>query len=367
MPKIGVIVVAAGSSQRFGTDKLSLNLAGKPVWRYSAEQFLSHPAVTSVVIVTSLPISIEGVQVVPGGATRQESVANGIAALPADTDYVLVHDAARPLISSDLINRVIAKLDKGLAVGPALAVTDTIRQEGNGVLDRSTLHAIQTPQGATYADFIRAQSAPGTYTDDLSALEAVGCAVRLVPGEPANMKLTTPQDWNMIQSFLTKETRTGLGYDIHAFSSDPNRPLWLGGVEFDSRPGLEGHSDADALLHAVVDAILGAACLGDIGLHYPNTDPRWHNAPSSLFLTETAQMVRDLGWKIVHVDATVLAERPKVLPKRLEICAKIAECLGIDADRISIKATTHERLGAIGREEGIAAMATATLERLVPA
>jgi 2-C-methyl-D-erythritol 4-phosphate cytidylyltransferase/2-C-methyl-D-erythritol 2,4-cyclodiphosphate synthase len=194
----------------------------------------------------------------------------------------------------------------------------------------------------------------------MALLEALGVHTTFVDGEDTNFKLTTPADLNKIPM----EYRTGLGYDIHSFSTDPDRPLWLGGVEFpNDKPGLEGHSDADALLHAVVDSLLGAASLGDIGVHYPPTDPQWKNVSSLIFLQETGMILKEKGWSIVNIDSTVLAERPKVMARRQEICEAIARALDISPDRVSVKATTNEKLGAIGREEGIAAFATATLRR----
>ena len=203
-------------------------------------------------------------------------------------------------------------------------------------------------------------------TDDLALLDAVRIGYELVSGDRRNFKVTTEEDYRMAQAMVESprqtENRTGLGYDVHAFSTDSTRPLFLGGVEFPG-PGLEGHSDADALLHAVVDALLGAASLGDIGVHFPPSDSQWKDRASRHFLTEAQRMIAAEGWSVVNVDATVLAEHPKIMGRREEICGSIASALGIERNRVSIKATTHERLGAIGRGEGIAAMAIATLSR----
>lgn len=359
---ISAIIVAAGSGTRFGSDKLAIVLGGKPVWQWSVETFLNHPEIDEVIVVGER--DYPDVKWVPGGASRTESVANGLRAVSSDSEFVLIHDAARPFVSPSIISHVISALKEGhRAVCPILPVTDTIRQN-NTLISRAELQAMQTPQGGRLSDFLTAldQASPN-FTDDISLLESLGHSLHGVQGDPKNLKLTTEDDLIRLRGYLNMELRTGLGYDIHAFSTDPNRPMILGGLEFDDRPGLEGHSDADALLHAIVDALLGAASLGDIGVHYPNTDPRWKDRPSLLFLTESANLLREKGWEVINIDATVIAERPKVNPVRQEMCAVIAEAAGIEADRVSVKATTNERLGTIGREEGIAAMAVATIRR----
>ncbi len=307
---------------------------------------------------------LEVTAAVQGGGTRQESVRAGLRALPEGTEFVLIHDGARPFISQDLIARVIQSTQEHGAATPALAVTDTIRQ-GNKTLDRSQLHAVQTPQGFRVSDLLKAYENPQPATDDAGLMDQAGFPVALVEGDRRNIKLTTIEDYELALRMIQviPETRTGLGYDIHAFSQDPTRPLWLGGVQFEGAPGLEGHSDADALLHAVVDALLGAAGMGDIGLLYPNTDPEWKDVRSTRFLEETAARLRAEAWEIVHLDATILAEVPKVMPRSHDIKQAIALATGIDPGCVSIKATTNEKLGAIGRSEGIAAMAVATIRR----
>jgi 2-C-methyl-D-erythritol 4-phosphate cytidylyltransferase/2-C-methyl-D-erythritol 2,4-cyclodiphosphate synthase len=302
---------------------------------------------------------------VAGGESRQQSSQIGARAVPLEYDTVLVHDAARPFVTPTLIGRVIKGVEQVGAAFPAVPQTDTVKI-GSGdkwvTPDRTSVVAVQTPQGSRREPLLRAFSeCHGEFTDEASMLESLGIPVLAVEGDPANIKVTHPADVSRILTNV--ETRTGMGYDVHAFSDDPDRPLWLGGVEFDDRPGLEGHSDADVLLHAVVDALLGAACLGDIGLRYPNTDLRWKNASSSLFLRETAALLSENGWTIGHIDATVLAERPKVMVRREEICSTIADLAGIGTGQVSVKATTNEGLGAIGRGEGIAAMAVATVTR----
>ena len=242
---------------------------------------------------------------------------------------------------------------------------DTIKRlspAGVETLDRSALRAIQTPQGAQVDLLRRAFASAGDgHTDELSMLEALGVVPVLVEGSNANFKITVPEDLERARGIAGEgETRTGIGYDVHAFSATES-PLVLGGETFEGTPRLDGHSDADALLHAVCDALLGAAALGDIGEHFPNTDPQWKDQPSLTFVNTVGAMLVASGWRIVNIDATVIAEFPKVMPRAGAMRANIAGALGIDVGRVSIKATTNERLGALGRGEGIAAFATATL------
>lgn len=367
---IGAILLAAGRSERFGSNKLQEKLDGKPVWLQSFLALSGHPEIDFVGIVCSedlIPdVSDCGARfVVVGGASRQESCFRGLKALPADCEIVLIHDAARPWVSADVISRVIAGVKENGAAFPYVPVTDTIKQVSDGqvvTLKRSELAAVQTPQGARVDLILRAhESASGEATDDMALIEEFGHSPLPVLGDLANKKVTYQGDLSVQLEF-----RTGLGYDIHRFSDDPNRPMWLGGIEFDSRPGLDGHSDADALIHAVVDAILGAAGLGDIGLIFSNTDPRWKDCPSVHFLKHAAQVAGEAGWTIRHIDASVVAERPKVMKRREEICAALAAAAGIRPDQVSVKATTNEGLGAIGRSEGAAAFAVATLSRPMP-
>ena len=370
--KTCAVILAAGSSQRFGSDKLWLDLDGNPLWTHSFRTFLDHPRIDGVGIVCPgaavdrfRHLAPEALFVVAGGVDRRESSRLACGSVPSSYDAVLIHDAARPFVSGDLISRVIDGVLESGAAYPAVPVTDTIKQgEGSHwtTLPRKSLVAAQTPQGASRDLLLRAHKyADGDVTDDVSLLELSGTPVLMVPGETANIKVTHQSDLNRMNG--PTEIRTGFGYDVHAFSHDAGRPLWLGGVEFDDRPGLEGHSDADVLLHAITDALLGAVGLGDIGIQYPNTDQRWKNAASSIFLRESASKVRETGWTIVNIDATVLAERPKLSSKRDLVCSTIADIVGIGRDRVSVKATTHEGLGAIGRAEGIAAQAVVTLSR----
>ncbi|MBS1706108.1 MAG: 2-C-methyl-D-erythritol 2,4-cyclodiphosphate synthase [Armatimonadetes bacterium] len=365
MSGVTAIILAAGSSTRFGRDKLSELLDGKPVWHHSVRTFLDHPGVDEVVVVVAedmvAPRSADfpDAKFVAGGNSRQQSALNGLRA--AMSNRVLFHDAARPFVKSATVGMVIDALGTHRAAAPALPVTDTIKQktlDGVVTLDRNTLCALQTPQGGFRTDFLNAYADLSTdVTDDLAVLESIGITPVFVAGDPENIKITHRRDLD------TMEIRTGFGYDIHAFSQDPDRKMVLGGVEFDSRPGLEGHSDADALIHAIVDALLGAVGLGDIGAFYPPSDPQWKDRNSIEFLKETKIRLKELGWDVVNIDSSVIAERPKVIPMRDAIETRIADALQIQKDRVCVKATTNEKLGAIGRSEGIAAMAIATVRR----
>ena len=370
--KVCAVLLAAGRSERYGRDKLWVDIDGQPLWLRSYKTLRDCPGVASIGIVAQSgkvdefrQLASEALFVVEGGATRQASSRIGVHAVPNDYEAVIVHDAARAFVENELVGRVIEGVQSTGAAFPGIPLVDTIKERCEDVWstpDRSRFVSVQTPQGANLALLLRAhQEAEGDFTDEMSIIESIGEPVAAVMGDPKNIKVTHPSDISRILGGL--ETRTGLGYDVHAFSSDPNRPMWLGGIEFDDRPGLDGHSDADALIHAIVDALLGAACLGDIGVLYPNTDSRWKDAPSSIFLSETSTRLRDQGWTIRHIDATVIAERPKVMTRRDEICQKISELLGIPTVNVSIKATTNEGLGSIGRGEGLSAFAVCTISR----
>lgn len=372
---VAAVVLAAGRSERFGRDKLWIELGDRPVWRWSFDTFAAHPGVDGVGLVVA-PERLAQAQeqargalfVVAGGSDRQASARAGVRAVPEAFENVLVHDGARPFVSASVVDRVLAALRASDAAFPAVAVADTIKRvEGSQVetIDRAALVAAQTPQGARRDLLLRAHSMETSRgTDEMALLEAMGVRPSVVEGDAANAKLTSPDDWLLALARLgAPEVRTGFGYDVHAFSTDPGRALWLGCARFEGECGLEGHSDADAVAHAVVDAVLGAGGLGDIGQHFPNTDARWRDAASSHFLRAAAEATRQTGWRIVHIDVTVLAEAPRIGPRAREMSRAMGEALGIDPERVSVKATTHEGIGAIGRGEGIAAMAVATLHR----
>jgi 2-C-methyl-D-erythritol 4-phosphate cytidylyltransferase/2-C-methyl-D-erythritol 2,4-cyclodiphosphate synthase len=306
-----------------------------------------------------------------GAATRQGSVLAGLEALvPHAPDLVLIQDAARPLVDSDTIDGVIAALGDGAL--PVIPVTDTIKRSSSGRLaegteDRRTLFAAQTPQGFAYAAILdahrRAASEPAEFTDDAAIAEWAGIAVVLTRGSPRNLKLTHPEDFERAERLLggkPMETRTGSGFDVHPF--EPGDAVWLGGVRIPHTAKLKGHSDADAALHALTDAIYGALGEGDIGTFFPPSDPQWKGAASSLFLRHAAGLVGQRGGRIVNLDLTIVCEAPKIAPHVEAMKAAIAAACGVAPGRVAIKATTSELLGFTGRGEGLMAMATATVE-----
>lgn len=374
------LIVAAGSGQRFGAEqpKQYLDLAGQPVLRRTVEAFRRHPKVSAVRVVINpafrdlYDAAVAGLDLpepVAGGASRQDSVRNGLEAL-ADSapGLVLIHDAARPLIDSDTINAVIAALDTHPAALAAVPVADTLKRGDDGLVagtvDRSGLWRAQTPQGFRFPEILAAhRSAAGLeLTDDAAVAERAGLPVALVPAREENFKVTTPDDLTRATRALDSalsDIRTGSGFDVHRFAEGDH--VTLCGVRVPHTQRLDGHSDADVGLHALTDAILGALCAGDIGSHFPPSDPQWRGADSALFLKHAAELVTARGGRIAHVDVTIICERPKVGPHREAMTARVADILGMPVDRVSVKATTTERLGFTGRGEGIAAQAMATI------
>jgi len=370
------IVVAAGSGTRSGGPKQWRLLGGRPVVRWSVEAFLDAGATQVVVVIPEgederAAEALSGLsnwRAVIGGAERADSVRRGLAeadhALP-----VLVHDAARPLVSRQQIDALVAVLTQSDGAAPALAVADTLKAVDEGVvtltIDRTGLFRAQTPQafapGILQAAYARWQGADSP-TDDLAVVEAAGGVVRLIPGDPRLMKLTFPEDFAMAEALIGRQTvtRVGSGYDVHRFG--PGDSVWLCGVEIAHTHGLIGHSDADAGLHALTDALLGAIGQGDIGDHFPPSDPQWKGASSDRFMAHAARLLAERGGRIVHVDVTLICERPKVKPHREAMRKRIADILDLPLDSVSVKATTTEGLGFTGREEGLAAQAGATVE-----
>jgi 2-C-methyl-D-erythritol 4-phosphate cytidylyltransferase/2-C-methyl-D-erythritol 2,4-cyclodiphosphate synthase len=316
-----------------------------------------------------------------GGETRQDSVCNGLEALAAagakGATSVLIHDAARPFVGPELIRCAFEVAEKHGAGVPGVVVTDTIKQtaeDGRIVAtpDRATLRAVQTPQAFQFDLILGAHRAARDdgrrdLTDDAAVAEWAGHCVFVFPGEAANIKLTTQEDFLQAEKKLSEgnllndlpDVRTGQGFDVHAFGEGDH--VWLGGVKVAHDRGLVGHSDADVLLHAITDAVLGAIASGDIGAHFPPSDPQWRGASSDLFLRHAVDLVAARGGKVAHVDATLICEHPKVGPHRDAIRARIADVMQLPLDRVAVKATTSERLGFTGRGEGIAALAMATV------
>ncbi len=374
--RFSVILAAAGAGLRLGgnTPKQWLLLAGRPVARWSLEAFLSCGAEEVVVVVnpdgqaeaSQAFASLSGWRTVTGGATRSDSVRRGVAALSKPVDAILIHDAARPLVARRHIETLLAGLESAEGAVPALPLTDTIKRAKNGVVTetvpRDDLHRVQTPQ-AFRADALRAalSDTSRNATDEAALIEADGGRIALVPGDPMLMKLTFPEDFPMAERLIasTRFVRVGHGFDAHRWG--PGESVWLCGVEMAHAQTLIGHSDADAGLHALTDAILGAAGLGDIGDHFPPSDVQWKGAASDIFLRHAANLVRECGGEILNVDVTLICELPRIKPHREAMRARIAEILSIAVDRVSVKATTTEGMGFTGRAEGLAAQATATL------
>jgi 2-C-methyl-D-erythritol 4-phosphate cytidylyltransferase/2-C-methyl-D-erythritol 2,4-cyclodiphosphate synthase len=373
------IIVAAGSGSRAGPGaaKQWRPLAGKPVLRWSVESLLAAGAEPLVVVVSEdgreaaaeVLAGLSGWTLAAGGATRALSVQAGLATIEAaDETPVLVHDAARPLVTARHVEDLLAALQTSDAALPALAVADTLRRVSDGrteTVSREGLWRAQTPQAArlgrlraAYANWV----GPGEPTDDAAVVEADGGRIALTAGDPRLMKLTFPEDFEMAERLASpvSTTRIGQGFDAHRWG--PGEAVWLCGVRIDHDQTLIGHSDADAGLHALTDAILGALGEGDIGDHFPPTDPKWKGASSDRFLHYAADMVTIAGGLILNVDVTLICERPKIKPHRAAMRQRLSEILGLPLDRVSVKATTTEGMGFTGRQEGLAAQAVALLE-----
>jgi len=373
--KTVALIVAAGKGERAGggVPKQYRRLGPKPILVHAYDRLASHPAVHDVVLVVA-PGEEERAQevlarrkplaIVTGGATRRESVRNGLEAIGA-TDRVLIHDAARPLVPGSVIDRLIDALRSADGAVPVLPVADTIAEAGpvlGPVVDRSSLLRVQTPQAFRFEAMLAAHRAwtGDEPTDDAQMVRIAGHEVAIVAGDPMLDKITVPEDFAIMEARLGDRTfRTGMGFDVHRLAD--GEELWLGGIRVPHSQGLLGHSDADVALHALTDAILGAIAAGDIGQHFPPSDPQWRGAPSSRFLEHAAALVQAAGGRIEHVDLTIICEAPKIGPHRDAIRARIADLLRLSLDRVSVKATTTERLGFTGRGEGIAAQAVATV------
>jgi len=376
--RVGAILAAGGSGLRAGVAKQWVTLGGETVLRRAARALAASGVVDELVAVVPAGEERRGeadlgglgvpVRAVAGGEVRADSVRSGLSALGA-VDVVLVHDAARPFATPALARAVAeAAAARGAALA-ALAATDTVkRAKGDRLveetLDRRSVWLAQTPQGFRTSILRRAFEAAGASaseaTDECQLVERLGEPVVLVPGEAANFKITGAEDLARARAIVEPALAMGVGYDVHAFA--PGRKLVLGGVEFDG-DGLLGHSDADICAHVICDAILGAAGLGDIGRHFPDTDPRWKGISSLLLLREIAARVASLGWSVGNCDVTLAARRPKIAPRAEEMRARLAGAMGISPGQVNVKGTTGEGLGFVGRGEGIAAHAVALLVR----
>jgi len=369
------LIVAAGKGERFGggVPKQFRLLGGKPVLRWAVECLLRHPAVQSTRVVIGkgqqdlAAAALHGLDVgefIEGGEERANSVQAGLENISGDA--VLVHDAARPFCPPAVVDRLLASLEFFEGAAPVLPVGDTLSRTGETLgdpIDRSGLVKVQTPQACRLAALKSAYSkwrGPSP-TDETTVLRAAGMRVAVVDGDSALDKLTLPSDFERAEQWIAGclRPRTGMGFDVHAFAGEG--PIMIGGVEVPHSRGLAGHSDADVVLHAITDALLGAAGLGDIGQHFPPSEPQWKGAASSLFLSHAVGLLRDRGAIVDHVDCTVIAEAPRLGPFRDRIRARIAEIAGLGVEQVSMKATTTEGLGFTGRGEGIAAQAVASI------
>lgn len=383
MMKASALIPAAGSGERLGRkiNKVFCEICGKPILAYTLAAFESCSAVEEIVLVVRGE-DVSAAQdvrarfgftkvrhIVRGGKERQDSVAAGLDAV--SNEIVVIHDAARPFVTEDLILRTIEEAARSGACIAAVPVIDTVKRVSDGrvveTLDRTDLYAVQTPQTFRTSlikdAYVQAQRSGLRATDDSALVELLGRSVTVVQGSYDNLKITTPADLELASARLAgSEIRTGIGYDVHRFAK--GRKLFLGGVEIPFESGLEGHSDADVLTHAIMDALLGAAGLGDIGRHFPDSDERYKNISSLVLLEDVRQKLEGAGWTVVSVDAVVVCEKPKIADLADAISERIGRMLGVEPSRVSVKGTTTEGLGFTGRGEGIACQAIATIRRM---
>jgi 2-C-methyl-D-erythritol 4-phosphate cytidylyltransferase/2-C-methyl-D-erythritol 2,4-cyclodiphosphate synthase len=380
MPSVYALVVAAGKGSRFGgpLPKQYLPLGGATVLRHAVSALADHPRVADVLVAirsedrglfdrTTAALAV--LAPIAGGETRQDSVGLGLEALAGyRPDRVLIHDGARPFPDRALIDRVIDGLDQAEAAIPCLPVRDTLKRAEAGVIretiDRSALWRAQTPQGFRFDAILAAHRAAvgRAFTDDAAVAEAAGIMPLVVEGSEDNLKITTPQDLIAAERILAArqaDIRVGQGFDVHPFGAGDH--VWICGLKIPYSMSLAGHSDADVGLHAVTDAVLGAIGAGDIGMHFPPSDPRWRGVASDQFLRHATDLVRARGGIVAAVDVTIICERPRIAPYRQAMVERVAAILGIAPGRVSVKATTTEKLGFTGRGDGIAAQAVATV------
>ncbi|MFW0776874.1 MAG: bifunctional 2-C-methyl-D-erythritol 4-phosphate cytidylyltransferase/2-C-methyl-D-erythritol 2,4-cyclodiphosphate synthase [Rickettsiales bacterium] len=382
------LLVAAGKSERMEGDipKPYLPIAGEPMIRHTMKAFLNHPDIDGVRVVIrrehhalykQAAADLSLFPCVIGGNTRQQSVCRGLESIyHRRPEKVLVHDIARPMVSSAIISNVVAALDQHKAVVPAMPVHDTVRRIYDGktleTVDRQYLYAIQTPQGFHFDVLFKAhkECVNDSFTDDAALMQKMSIPVATVPGDTNNIKVTTIEDINHMQEAVTQQSqmRVGMGYDVHALKAhDPDTPvpkqrIKLCGIKIPFTHHLIGNSDADVGMHAIVDAILGAAGLGDIGIHFPPDDLKWQGADSSRFLIHAYELVTSKGGEIINIDVTLICEKPKISEHREAMIAHLSQILKLPPSSISVKATTTEKLGFTGRGEGIAAQAVAMVK-----
>lgn len=379
------IIVAAGRGERAGSaggPKQYRSVGGRTIIRRTLDAIRADGRIDRIVVAihpddealfneAAGPVD-ERTSIVFGGATRQDSVRRALEALKdTDTDAVLIHDGVRPFVDAGLLDRIVTALGPTSGACPVLPVVDTLKRGSDsmirGTVERKDLYGAQTPQAFPFPAILAAHQQAAerpdlVFTDDASLAEWVGMPVRLVEGDPENLKLTYPRDIDMANAKLAgafPDVRTGNGYDVHSF--EPGDAVFLAGVRIPHTKKLSGHSDADVALHALTDALLATIGAGDIGTHFPPSDPQWRGAASHIFVEHAVKLVRARGGRIANADITLICEAPKIGPHRDAMTAALTDMLGISADRVSVKATTNERLGFVGREEGIASIATATV------
>lgn len=366
--KTVALIVAAGTGERMGGSlpKQYALLAGRPMLAWSYAALSAHPAIDEVIVVIGeghqalLDSALPGARFTIGGATRRQSVARGMQAIGA-ADRILIHDAARPFVAEQVIDRLLSGMDSADGTVPVLPVADTLVAADGINVPRAGLLRVQTPQAFRFQVLRRAHAdwSGDEPTDDAQMVRALGGSVALVQGDPMLEKVTWAGDIAAAEARIGWETRTATGFDVHRLAD--GEELWLGGINIPHTQGLSGHSDADVALHALTDALLGTIAAGDIGLHFPPSDPQWRGAASDQFLQHAADLVAAKGGQITFVDLTIICEAPKIGPHREAIRTRVAELLGLSTDRVSVKATTTERLGFTGRGEGIATQAAATV------
>jgi 2-C-methyl-D-erythritol 4-phosphate cytidylyltransferase/2-C-methyl-D-erythritol 2,4-cyclodiphosphate synthase len=376
---VGVVIVAGGRGDRMGAaiPKQLLDLGGRSLLQRSVAAFDAHPETSEIVVVLPADLVADGASLsgrtsrpcryAEGGARRQDSVANGVRALGNDVDVILVHDAARPFVSGAVIDRVLAGVRTTGAALPVVFARDTVKRVDRSsqivteTIDRDDIALAQTPQGFTRDVLISALSMSDRVhaTDESRLAELAGHRVTVVDGDERNVKITTPDDLALARARAAGVPRVGTGYDLHRLVE--GRPLVFAGHHVPFERGPDGHSDGDVVCHALIDAILGAVAAGDIGQHFSNSDPRWKNAPGLDLLARALGFVHARGWRVASADVTVVLERPKLAPHLPEVRARLAAALGLEADRVSVKAKTNEGVDAVGRGEAIAAHAVAVV------
>ena len=372
---VAALIVAAGRGHRAGgaEPKQWQHIAGRPVIEHTLERFAQHPRIDRIMVVLHHDdmdlLKSTDCEITQGGASRDASVRNGLKALAANPpDKVLIHDVARPAVSTEVIDRVLDALQSHPAAAPALPISDALWHGANGRVTascaRDGLYRAQTPQGFHFDAILKAHHAnDAPAADDVEVARRAGLEVAIVDGDERNLKITQPEDFaraaDALKGSHMTDIRMGNGYDVHAF--EPGSEVILCGVPIAHTAQLKGHSDADVAMHAITDALYGAIAEGDIGRHFPPSDPQWKDAASAVFLSHAAELVRAQGFEIGNIDCTIVCELPKIGPHAAAMQANLAKIIDIEPTRISVKATTSERLGFTGRQEGIAAMATAAL------